>query len=337
MSSWTEKYRPSNFDEYIADPSGHSTHTILMNYLKSIIGGNPMYRGVVLHGDQGTGKTTMVNLFERSFKNKLNFVYCNASDERRKKDVIELIKAGMTDTFDGRPTVVVLDEAEKMKNLSMLVDNVNLIIIVNDKYQLNSRAIKDMPALEFKYPSQRFKESYIKRIIANEGINLSRYMVQEVAEHSTSYRNVARNLQLSVLADELVIAENDDYGLFEEVSRHFTGKEVRNANVKPYELLEWAFDNDGKYTIISKLDRLLSAFPEENYSGWKYVYGLIRHAKANPKPKYPYSWKLRYDVKREIEEDKKGLKKIKKSTHTSRKKKNMKKNIKTATFDDFMK
>ncbi|MFO7881327.1 MAG: hypothetical protein R6U52_02165, partial [Kosmotogaceae bacterium] len=147
------------------------------------------------------------------------------------------------------------------------------------------------------------------------------------ASNSLSYRDVALNLQLTVLTGDTTVVERDDYGMFEEVRRHFKGDEVRNANIKPRELLNWAFDNGGNPALISTLDRIMGKTPPDDFRSWKYVYSLI--SKTKPKTvKYPYSWRLRGKVKREIAQKKEKEKETKVEVQKS--------TVKTSSIMDFV-
>lgn len=324
---WTEKHRPKTTNEYICGSRSHLD--ITLNYLNSIIDEKHLYDGLLYHGPPGTGKTTMTLILERIFKDKIGFVRCNASDERKKSDAMKLIQKGSVESF-GRKTVLILDEAEGMSNLEKIIDNTNPIVIVNNKYALNKSARNKLTQLKFEHPPKDKKIEYIDRILRKEDEKISYRMKEEIAKNCKSFRQVASALQMSVTAEEVIVPEKDEYGLFEEVRRHFNGQEVRNSEVKPRELLEWAFDNSGSPELISALDRIMGRTKTNDYRDWKYIYSLISRTGAR-NPSYPYSWKMRGKIKREVKEEEKKKKKEK-----SEKEKKSNEPTQSKSFMDFV-
>lgn len=327
MTAWNEKYRPKSSNNYIF--ANRNIMDISVNYLNSILQKNPLFEGLLYEGPPGTGKTSMAQVLESAYEGKLNFVYHNASDERKKRDAMKLIQKGKTKANNQR-TLLILDEAESMGYMNKIIKNTNPIIIVNNMYDLD-RSVRDkLTTLSFDYPSQDKKEELINQILRKENENIPYSMRTQIAKKSKSFRQVLNNLQLTVVTKEVTITPKDDWGLFEEIQRHFAGKTVRNADVKPRELLEWAFDNNGSPELISALDRIMGVTKRNDYRDWRYVYDLISKTNANS-TNYPYSWKMRGRIKSKVKKEKK-----KKKSEKEKVKKEKKNKKKSKSFMDFV-
>ena len=101
-SLWVEKYRPQNLDTYIGNDFIKDKVKV---YLES--GDVPH---LLLHGQAGTGKTTLAKLIVNNID--CDFLYVNASDENSVDAVRDKIK-NFASTAGFRPfKIIILDEAD---------------------------------------------------------------------------------------------------------------------------------------------------------------------------------------------------------------------------------
>ena len=101
-SLWVEKYRPQNLDTYIGNDFIKDK---VNNYLES--GDVPH---LLLHGQAGTGKTTLAKLIVNNVD--CDFLYVNASDENSVDAVRDKIK-NFASTAGFKPfKIIILDEAD---------------------------------------------------------------------------------------------------------------------------------------------------------------------------------------------------------------------------------
>ncbi len=101
-SLWVEKYRPQNLDTYIGNDFIKDK---VKNYLES--GDVPH---LLLHGQAGTGKTTLAKLIVNNID--CDFLYVNASDENSVDAVRDKIK-NFASTAGFKPfKIIILDEAD---------------------------------------------------------------------------------------------------------------------------------------------------------------------------------------------------------------------------------
>lgn len=272
---WSEKYRPSNLSEYIGN---YQNKQIVKNYIESVIKGKPNAEGLLLYGKHGTGKTSLIFAFEESYSVPIN--YNNASDERRKDDIMRIIKKGVTKPFGKKCIITVLDEAENIPSkITDAIDNTHLIVIANDKYDLSKETRNRLRNIKFDRPSKRAKRKYAEHILKEEDEHIPDSVLKNLVVNSPSYRQVAINLQLAVVGQRKFGMDEYDLGLFEEVKQLFRGTRKGRSNIDPQELLMWALDNGGNEAFIGKLDRILGK--SKDYRGWKYVYDLIKYTNAN--------------------------------------------------------
>ncbi len=275
MPMWSEKYRPNDLSEYRGN---YQNKQMVKNYVESVIKGNPNAEGLLLHGPHGTGKTSLVMALRESYSVPLN--YTNASDHRKKDDVEKILRAGVSKPFQKKCNLTVLDEAEKIPSkITPIIDNTNLIVICNDKYELSTETRNRLREVKFDEPSNRSKRKYADYILNQEDEHLPNRIIKKVVAQSPSFRQVAINLQLALVGEEDFSMKRYDLGLFDEVKALFSGNREGRSDIDPDELLMWAMDNDGNPAFVAKLDRILGK--SDDYRGWKYVYDLIKYSGAN--------------------------------------------------------
>lgn len=288
---WYEKYRP---EESLKTYFGNRNNVrISVNWMNSVIKGNPIDEGLFYFGPPGTGKTSLTQVLSDVFK--ASFIRTNASDNRKKEDIKEIIAKGSSRGLTSKVSFVVLDEGESLKtaDLHKIIDHTHPILIVNDKYEVDKGIRNRLINLEFDYPSVKEKMNYIEFILEGENRKLEGKKKKIIAENSRTFRSVAKNLQMVCVSGSIDFIETKtDYDKFEEVSRVLQGKDVGRANINPRELLTWALDNGGNPALISKLDRLLGETLPNDYRSWKYVYDLIKCVGASGDVDYPRTYRL---------------------------------------------
>lgn len=287
---WQEKYRPKTIDCYFGN---RRNVRIVKNWLRTVVQGTPMEEGLLFHGPPGTGKTSLTQSLEGEYD--ISFVHSNASDKRKKEDIQKLIMKGSSRGLSSKKSIVILDETEgiKTKYLHKIIENTHPILITNEKYEINRSVRNRLIDLEFETPSKKAKIKYIKHILKEEDEKLDGKVIRYIAQKSRTFRATAKNTQLVCATGTTdFFDDKTDFGMFEEVSRMFQGKDVGRADMEPRDILKWALDNEGNPAIISALDRLLGQTPPTDYRSWRYVYDLVQYTNANPDVDYPRLFKL---------------------------------------------
>jgi replication factor C small subunit len=108
-SLFVEKYRPSTLDLYVADEE-------LKAFIKVCIDNNYIPH-LLLHGIQGTGKTTLAKMLANTLD--CDYIYINASDERNIDTVRDkIVSFASTNSFSPLK-IVILDEADFLTPVAM--------------------------------------------------------------------------------------------------------------------------------------------------------------------------------------------------------------------------
>ncbi len=298
---WTEKYRPQKLNDYIGM---RQDKRIVINYIQSVYRGKPIAKGLLFSGKTGSGKTTLAFLACQNVGS--DYIYRNASDRRNKSDMDSLHRKAIT----GERSVIILDEAEGIRKMNYIKEMVNdkdvpLIVITENEYNLSTYYRKSLQKIEFTYPTKRQKLKYVNKILEKENKSMRRDKKMQVAQMSKSFRDVPKWLQIATVSDNLDDVDGfEEYELdmFEEFRHHLTSREVKNPDMQPREILEWAFDNGCNHELISKIDRILGKTQTNDYRSWKYAYRLMRFLSVDD-VEYPYSFKMRSEVKEKIKEE----------------------------------
>jgi len=108
-SLFVEKYRPSTLDLYVADEE-------LKAFVQACIDNNYIPH-LLLHGIQGTGKTTLAKILANTLD--CDYIYINASDERNIDTVRDkIVSFASTNSFSPLK-IIILDEADFLTPVAM--------------------------------------------------------------------------------------------------------------------------------------------------------------------------------------------------------------------------
>jgi DNA polymerase III delta prime subunit len=108
-SLFVEKYRPSTLDLYVGDEE-------LKAFVQACIDNNYIPH-LLLHGIQGTGKTTLAKMLVNTLN--CDYIYINASDERNIDTVRDkIVSFASTNSFSPLK-IVILDEADFLTPVAM--------------------------------------------------------------------------------------------------------------------------------------------------------------------------------------------------------------------------
>ena len=112
----TEKYRPKTLGEIVGNT--YQVNIITDWLTKRLKNSRGVKRVLLIHGQAGTGKTTLVQSLCNDFKLNLNEI--NASDSRRKDDLKKIRKQIDNLSLEGKKTLTFFDEVDGLKNFSQL-------------------------------------------------------------------------------------------------------------------------------------------------------------------------------------------------------------------------
>ena len=202
---WTEKYRPSNFDNIVLDPNNK---TLFMNMIE-----NKYFPNLLLYGPPGTGKTTtiinLINEYQRVKKNKSLVIHLNASDERGidiiRNQIYQFVKT--KNLFETGYKFVVLDEVDYMtKNAQQALkyllqtcgNNVKFFLICNYISKIELSLQHEFVCIRFnQLPKQKIRE-FIREICVKEGVDLTDQNIDTIQNlHKSDIRSMINFIQLN--------------------------------------------------------------------------------------------------------------------------------------------
>lgn len=202
---WTEKYRPSNFDNIVLDPYNK---TLFMNMIE-----NKYFPNLLLYGPPGTGKTTtiinLINEYQRIKKNKSLVIHLNASDERGidiiRNQIYQFVKT--KNLFETGYKFVVLDEVDYMtKNAQQALkyllqtcgNNVKFFLICNYISKIELSLQHEFVCIRFnQLPKQKIRE-FIREICVKEGVDLTDQNIDTIQNlHKSDIRSMINFIQLN--------------------------------------------------------------------------------------------------------------------------------------------
>ena len=202
---WTEKYRPSRFDNIVLDPYNKILFTNMIE--------NKYFPNLLLYGPPGTGKTTtvinLINEYQRVKKTKSQVIHLNASDERGidiiRNQIYQFVKT--KNLFETGYKFVVLDEVDYMtKNAQQALkyllqtcgNNVKFFLICNYISKIELSLQHEFVCVRFnQLPKQKIRE-FIREMCVKEEVNLTDQTIDNIQNlHKSDIRSMINFIQLN--------------------------------------------------------------------------------------------------------------------------------------------
>jgi replication factor C large subunit len=215
---WVEKYRPDTLSEY---RGASSQKEELKEWAENWEQGD---QPVLLHGQAGTGKTSMVEALANDLGYEL--VETNASDVRTKGKLKEELKeATRQASFFGGQKLILVDEVDGMgrsdrggtSELSTIVDESRFPVVMtaNDAYDSNIRTLRNKSKL-IKLDSVHTNSiaAHLREILENEGIEYEDGVTKRIARQAGGQmRSAINDLEAVAMGkDKLTIDDLDTIG-----------------------------------------------------------------------------------------------------------------------------
>lgn len=195
---WVEKYRPETLSEY---RGASNQKKELQEWLENWEKGD---KPVLLHGQAGTGKTSVVEALANDYDMEL--VETNASDVRTKKKLKkELKEATRQRSFLGKQKLILIDEVDGMSGnsdrggtaeLGRIVDESRFPVVMtaNDAYDDSIRSLKNKSKqIELGSVHTNSINAHLKEILEKEGIEYDESAVKTIARRGGGQMRSAIN------------------------------------------------------------------------------------------------------------------------------------------------
>ncbi len=312
--TWTEKYRPKNFDEI----KGQDEAILRVREFIKNFGKNK--KALILHGPPGTGKTTLAYAAANEINSEI--FELNASDLRNKEKLREILRPAIEQkSLKKESKIILVDEVDGISEsdyggLSELLEIIELssypvIITANDIWDRKFSPLrKKCELLQLKEIGYNIIKLVILDISKKEGIFINDDFITELAVKAKGDLRAAINdLQtLSKLKDDFSVIldeRNKETSIFNSLRRIFKEKPTNDminlfdsVNMPIDEIILWMEENipaeySGEelaraYDLLSRTDIFKGRIYKQQY--WRFLvyeniflsYG-IASSKKNPK------------------------------------------------------
>jgi len=210
---WVEKYRPETLSEY---RGASNQKKELQEWIDGWEQGD---KPVILHGQAGTGKTSLVEALANDVGYEL--VETNASDVRTKKKLkAELKEATRQASFFGGKKLILVDEVDGMGSgdrggtaeLKRIVEGSRFPVVMtaNDAYDNSIRSLRNI-AKTVKLDSVHTNSitAHLKQILEEEGIEYEDGVPKRVARQAGGQmRSAINDLEAVAMGKEKVTTED---------------------------------------------------------------------------------------------------------------------------------
>jgi len=241
---WTEKYRPESLSEY---RGASSEKKELKKHVENWEQGD---KAVLLHGQAGTGKTSLVQALASDLGYEL--VETNASDVRTKSKLKEELKeATRQASFYGGRKLILIDEVDGMsgnsdrggvKEIGTIVDETRFPIVMtaNDAYDNSIRSLRNKSkSIELGSVHTNSIAAFLRDILDEESVDYEDGVPKRIARQAggqmrsaiNDLEAIARGKEQITKDDMDVIGQRDNrQEIFDSLKIIFKTKNLSNAS-----------------------------------------------------------------------------------------------------------
>ncbi|AOV94818.1 hypothetical protein AQV86_02730 [Nanohaloarchaea archaeon SG9] len=241
---WTEKYRPESLSEY---RGASSEKKDLKKHVENWEQGD---KAVLLHGQAGTGKTSLVQALANDLGYEL--VETNASDVRTKSKLKEELKeATRQASFYGGRKLILIDEVDGMsgnsdrggvKEIGTIVDETRFPIVMtaNDAYDNSIRSLRNKSkSIELGSVHTNSIAAFLRDILDEESVDYEDGVPKRIARQAggqmrsaiNDLEAIARGKEQITKDDMDVIGQRDNrQEIFDSLKIIFKTKNLSNAS-----------------------------------------------------------------------------------------------------------
>lgn len=205
-SPWSEKYRPSDFNDIVLDPMNRKIFEKILEKRK--------FPHMLFYGPPGAGKTTSADNLIRKYQsiysrvNKENIIHLNASDERGieviRTQIHQFVKSN--NMFETGYKFVVLDEVDYMtknaqqalKNLlQSCLNNVRFCLICNYICKIDDSLKNEFICIRFNQLPKQEIYTFIQNIATQEKMEIKKETIHAIQKmYHSDIRSMINFIQL---------------------------------------------------------------------------------------------------------------------------------------------
>jgi replication factor C large subunit len=214
---WTEKYRPSRFDELVGNPEARSQ---IIKWLSTWVNGK---RPLLIIGPPGVGKTSFVHMLSTEYDYDL--IEMNASDSRT-RDMLEsrILPVFNNTSLYGKRILLFLDEVDGIYRrqdtggiefLTRILKEPTIPIVLtsNSRNQRIKELTKNCRVIEFHSIPLDLSEKLLNQILSEEGLDFPKSEKDLILKRShgdiRSLLNLAQSAKAQYMTNKKDMSEID--------------------------------------------------------------------------------------------------------------------------------
>lgn len=281
---WVNKYRPSDFDQYVFQNPEHKEK------IKEYLDTNTIPH-LLLSGSPGTGKTSLVELLINTldFDSECDLLEINASDNNSVDDIRDTVTTFAKTSPLGTFKIIHLKEADYLTHnaqgalrdvMEQYEGHCRFILTCNKYHKMDSSIKSRCYTMDFKYPNRNDIADRLVNILVTEDIVPDLEIIDKYIDNSyPDIRNIIMNMENGILNGELtepgtgLVVQEYLLLLTEHIenNRWLEARAVACANVaieeweSVYRYLYENIQNSPKFKDVAKYEQAIVMIAEHLY------------------------------------------------------------------------
>jgi|UniRef100_A0A6C0DX36 replication factor C subunit 3/5 len=268
---WTEKYRPSHFDDIVLDPVNRKLFQKILE--------TRYFPNLLFYGPPGTGKTTTILNLIHSYQSNNHeisrgtIIHLNASDERGidviRNQIYQFVKS--KNLFERGLKFVILDEVDSMtKNaqqalkylLQQSSQNVRFCLICNYISRIEESLKNEFISIRFNQLPNGEIKTFLKEISNKENLEITDSAIDTIQHiYNSDIRSMINFIQLherDALSDRNIITDE----VYKEIYRHLTEQKCVESFLRYIHEISIQYNTDKVNLLNNYFNYIIRKMPE---------------------------------------------------------------------------